>query len=98
MRASKKKVRKDKKIKNRNNQQRHFYSGKKKRHTLKSQVIVSKKTKQVICTSFSNGKKHDFKIFKESNTYIHPEIKVITDTGYQGITKIHSNLSLTKKT
>jgi hypothetical protein len=37
-----------------------FYSGKKKRHTIKSQVVVDKKTKKVICTSFSNGKKHDF--------------------------------------
>jgi len=33
--------------------------GKKKRHTLKSQVVVDKKTLKVICTAFSNGKKHE---------------------------------------
>ncbi|KJV52116.1 putative transposase [Orientia tsutsugamushi str. Gilliam] len=28
--------------------------------------MVDKKTHQVICTNFSNGKKHDFRLFKES--------------------------------
>lgn len=97
MRASQKKVRKHKKIKNRNNRQKHYYSGKKKRHTLKSQVIVDKKTKQVICTSFANGKKHDFKLFKESKTHIHPETTTITDTGYQGLQKLHAKSALPKK-
>jgi hypothetical protein len=40
--------------------QKHFYSGKKKKHTLESQIIVDKKTQAVICASFSNGKRHDF--------------------------------------
>ncbi len=31
-------------VKKRNNKQKYFYSGKKKRHTLKSQVVVDKKT------------------------------------------------------
>lgn len=52
---------------------------------------------KVICTSFSNGKKHDFRLFKESKTRIRPRIKVLTDTGYQGIAKIHGNSDLPKK-
>ena len=36
-------------------------------------------------------------MFKESNTHIHPKIKVVTDTGYQGLQKIHSNSELPKK-
>ena len=52
----KKKVRQKKRIKNRKNKQKHYYSGKKKRHILKSQVVVDKKSKAIICTSFSNGK------------------------------------------
>ena len=51
----------------------------------------------MICTDFSNGKRHDFRLFKESRTHIHPEIKVITDTGYKGIQKIHNNTELPKK-
>ncbi|XVN40608.1 MAG: IS5 family transposase [Rickettsia endosymbiont of Argas persicus] len=70
---------------------------KKKRHTLKTQVVVNKKTKQVICTDFANGRKHDFRLFKESKMLIHHKVKVITDTGYQGIQKIHNNSELPKK-
>ncbi|MEA9445523.1 IS5 family transposase [Candidatus Fukatsuia symbiotica] len=77
--------------------QKQFYSGKKKRPTLKTQVIVDKKSKAVICTSFTHGRRHDFRLFKESGVRIHPEIKTVTDTGYQGLGKIHSNSALPKK-
>ena len=59
--------------------------------------MVDKKTRQVICTTFANGKKHDFRLFKESQTRLHPQIKVITDTGYQGIQKLHGKSELPKK-
>lgn len=36
-------------------------------------------------------------MFKESGVHIHPEIKSLTDTGYQGIDKLHHNLELPKK-
>ena len=39
--------------------QKRFYSGKKKRHTLKTQLVVDPKTKAVICTRFAAGKEHD---------------------------------------
>lgn len=58
---------------------------------------MDKKTKQVICTAFANGKRHDFRLFKESKIKINPDIKVITDTGYQGIQKLHSKSDLPKK-
>lgn len=93
----KRRVKNKKRIKNRNNKQKQFYSGKKKRHTLKSQIVVDKKTKQVICTAFTNGKRHDFRLFKKSKTKINPDIKVVTDTGYQGIQKLHSKSELPKK-
>ena len=51
--------------------------------------MVDKKKKKIICTSFSNGKRHDFRLFKESGVHIDPNIKSLTDTGYQGIQKIH---------
>lgn len=59
--------------------------------------MVDKKTQQIICTSFSNGKRHDFRLFKESKIRLRPNTKVVTDTGYQGIQKIHSNSELPKK-
>ena len=36
-------------------------------------------------------------MFKESKTHIHPTIKTLTDTGYQGLQKIHINTEMPKK-
>jgi hypothetical protein len=36
-------------------------------------------------------------LFKESRVHIHPEIKSLTDSGYQGIDKLHHNSELPKK-
>ena len=58
---------------------------------------MDKKKKLIICTSFSNGKRHDFRLFKESGIHIHPKIKSLTDTGYQGIYKVHQHSDLPKK-
>jgi len=58
---------------------------------------VDKKSQKVICTSFSNGRKHDFKLFKESNIFVQNSVKIIVDSGYQGLQKFHSNTFLPKK-
>ena len=86
-----------KKTKNRRNKQKHYYSGKKKRHTLKTQILVNKSTKEILRTNFSNGKKHDFKLFKESNLKINAEIKILADTGYLGINKLFKNSETPQK-
>jgi hypothetical protein len=64
---------------------------------MKTQVVVDKKSRKVICTDFCNRKRHDFRLFKESKTHIHKNIQVETDTGFIGITKIHANSLLPKK-
>jgi len=64
---------------------------------MKTQVVVDKKTRKVICTAFGVGKRHDFRLFKESKTRLHPEILAETDTGYVGIKKLHNNSILPKK-
>jgi hypothetical protein len=93
----KKRIRNKQRIKNRNNKQKLYYSGKKKRHTLKSQIVVCKSTQKILCTSFCNGKKHDFKLFKESKVrWIH-EIHAIADTGYLGIKRLQNTSLLPKK-
>jgi hypothetical protein len=51
----------------------------------------------IICTAFCNGKKHDFRLFKESKTHIHSTIAILTDTGYQGLQKIHFKTQMPKK-
>lgn len=64
---------------------------------MKSQVVVDKGSKKIICTAFSNGKKHDFKLFKESKVHWTKKSYAITDSGYTGIKKIHQNSELRKK-
>jgi len=58
---------------------------------------VGKNCKKIICTNASNGKCHDFKLFKESSVKICENIKVITDTGYIGLQKTHANTAMPKK-
>jgi IS5 family transposase len=81
----------------RKNRQKHFYSGKKKRHTIKAQMIVNKKDGTIISTDFSNGKMHDKKLLDKSETAINPNTKVFGDSGYQGAQKKHSNIELPRK-
>ena len=45
----------------------------------------------------SIGKRHDFRLFKESKTFIHPTISVVTDTGYLRLQKIHARTQIPKK-
>ncbi len=58
---------------------------------------MNKKTQEIICTSFSNGKRHDFRMLKESNVRFHESTRVVTDTGYQGLQKLHANTDMPKK-
>lgn len=58
---------------------------------------MDKASESVICTDTSNGKMHDFRLFKESGVQIAEHIKVFTDTGYIGLQKIHTNTFMPKK-
>lgn len=77
--------------------QKEFYSGKKKRHTLKSQLIINQETGEIICTFFGKGRCHDFALFKASGVHFHPETQSLQDSGYQGINQFHSNSYTPKK-
>lgn len=52
---------------------------------------------RIICTSYKNGKCHDYRLFKESKVKIQPNIKVAVDTGYQGLQKVHAQTVIPKK-
>lgn len=58
---------------------------------------MEKKTRMIICTDFSNGKRHDFRLFKDSRTFILPTINAKTDTGYLGLQNLHANTLMPKK-
>ena len=64
--------------------QETFYSGKKKRHTVKNNVLVNAHGAIVLLTATCEGKKHDKKIADEA-AFTLPEGSVLyQDTGFQG--------------
>jgi hypothetical protein len=67
------------------------YSGKKKRHTLKSQVAVDKATGTILAVACGKGREHDFRLFKRSKLHPHPNPELLADSGYQGLAKRHPN-------
>ena len=72
--------------------QKKYYSGKKKRHSMKVQILYDLTAHKIVSFYISNGKTHDFKMFKESNPRFREFIKGLADSGYQGISKIWSSI------
>jgi len=62
-----------------------YYSGKKKRHTLKNNVVSEKGTRKVkVLSQTCEGKKHDKKLADEQDLRFPKGSKVWKDTGFQG--------------
>jgi len=55
------------------------------------QLIVNQVTREIICTAFDKGRKHDFNLLKQSKIAIIEETELLADKGYQGIKKYHKN-------
>jgi hypothetical protein len=60
-------------------------------------VVVNKADRRIVCLAFANGRRHDFRLFKESKVRVLREVTLETDTGYQGIAKLHEKSVLPKK-
>ena len=58
---------------------------------MKAQLLVSQENKMIYGVVSGKGKTHDFKMFRESRTHIAPDVKILGDSGYQGIKDIHTN-------
>lgn len=71
--------------------QKEYFSGKKKRHTIKSQLIISLDDLMIRSVFCGKGKIHDFNLFKKSKTKINKLMKLLADSGYQGILTFHYN-------
>lgn len=63
-----------------------MYRGKKKRHTVKNNVVGDAKQKVVLLTTTCEGKRHDKRVADET-AYIVPKASTLyQDTGFQGFT------------
>ena len=70
--------------------QNYYFSGKKRRHTLKTEVRMTSDGRITNISKSYKGKSHDFKIHKEANP-IPIGTRVYADSGYQGINKRTKN-------
>lgn len=64
-----------------------YYSGKKKRHTVKTQIVVNKNGIILDNSKHREGKKHDYSIFKEQTPKIPKDVVLGGDLGYEGMRK-----------
>ena len=78
--------------------QRKWYSGKKKRHTIKAQIVVNRTNGIILCTAEDYGKTHDFALYKSTiGSRMLDCIKAQADSGYQGISAFHQNSETPRK-
>jgi hypothetical protein len=80
--------------------QEFYYSGKKKMHTVKNQILVHPKTKKILAVSDTyEGKRSDKRIFEEDKlfTEIPPDSVGMGDSAYQGIKHPFLKLVVPKK-
>jgi hypothetical protein len=61
------------------------------------QIIADIKTKIIYAANFCTGRKHDFRLFKESKINLPPHVQILADSGYQGIADIHANSMIPEK-
>lgn len=77
--------------------QREYYSGKKKKHTIKVQIIMNEKDKKILSVCFDKGSVHDFNIFKNTTKELPEFLHFLADSGYQGILDYFKNSMTPKK-
>lgn len=70
--------------------QKPYYSGKKKRHTMKTEIRVNRAGRIVHVSKSHPGSVHDFTVFKGEKRPS-KESRLFVDAGYQGIADIHAN-------
>jgi hypothetical protein len=76
--------------------QKRYYSGKKKRHTLKTEIRITRKGRIVHVSKPRQGSMHDFALHKQEPP-IPTNSRAFVDSGYQGLDKMHQATELPYK-
>jgi len=74
---------------------RSHYSGKRKKHTVKTQLTVNSKGLIIHKTPHARGRRHDYDIFKTNHPRVPPEVNYNLDRGYDGVEKDYPELNPT---
>lgn len=64
-----------------------YYSGKKKKHTVKTQYMVNKKGEILHKSNHEEGREHDYTVYKNDHPTIPKDVKNYFDLGYIGVEK-----------
>jgi hypothetical protein len=70
-----------------NRKRKAYYSGKKKRHTVKTQLMVNNRGFISHKSAKKKGKRHDYDIFKENHPLTPKQVVNVVDLGYLGVDK-----------
>ncbi len=73
--------------------QKKYYSGKKKQHTIKTEIQINGVGRIVNISKPSPGSNHDMAI-RKSHDPLPEDSLVLADSGYQGLQEIHKNIRL----
>lgn len=52
-------------------------------------MIVSGRTRHIICTAHARGGVHDFALYQRRNPAPHESLELLGDLGYQGLQRLH---------
>ncbi len=69
------------------NKRNMYYSGKKKRHTVKNQLTVNKDGYILHKATHKKGRRHDYDVYKNNHPAIPPQVVNVLDLGYLGVEK-----------
>src|SRR4051794_3866389 len=67
------------------NRRKTFYSGKKKRHTIKNQITVNNRGYMPHKVGYKKGRKHDYDIYKNNHPVTPKQVVNVIDLGYLGV-------------
>lgn len=70
-----------------NNRRKLFYSGKKKKHTIKNQIMVNDSGCIIHKVGYKKGSRHDYSIYKKNHPITPKQVVNVFDLGYLGIEK-----------
>ncbi len=69
------------------NRRKIFYSGKKKRHTVKNQITVNNRGYILHKVGYKKGRKHDYDVYKKNHPITPKQVVNVVDLGYLGVEK-----------
>ena len=73
---------------------KNYYSGKKKRHTVKTQLMVNAEGKILHKSKYKKGRQHDYSVYKDEHPLTPTNVENYYDLGYQGVETDFPNMKI----